>query len=100
MPLTRKIIWRKPTLLYLEKVINYIRQDSIKNADIVANAILAAIDKASRFPEHFPPDKYKLNNTGSFRAFEIYSLRISFYADADIIRIVRIRYTKQKPINY
>jgi plasmid stabilization system protein ParE len=100
MPLTRKIIWRKPTLLYLEKAIDYIRQDSIKNADIVANAIWAAIDKASRFPEHFPPDKYKLNNTGSFRAFEIYNFRISFYADADIIRIVRIRHTKQKPINY
>jgi plasmid stabilization system protein ParE len=100
MPLTRKIIWRKPTLLYLEKAIDYIRRDSIKNADIVANAILASIDKAARFPEHFPPDKYKLNNTGSFRAFEIYSFRVSFYADADIIRIVRIRHTKQRPINY
>ena len=100
MPLTRKIKWRKPTLLYLEKAIDYIRQDSIKNADIVANAILSSIDKAARFPGHFPPDKYKLNNTGSFRAFEIYSFRISFYADADIIRIVRIRHTKQKPINY
>ena len=100
MPLTRKIKWRKPALLYLEKAIDFIRQDSIKNADIVANAILSSIDKAARFPEHFPPDKYKINNTGTFRAFEIYSFRISFYADADIIRIVRIRHTKQKPINY
>lgn len=100
MPLSRKIIWRKPSLLYLEKAIDYIRKDSIKNSEIVANAILASIDKAARFSEHFPPDKYKLNNTGSFRAFEIYSFRISFYADEKIIRIVRIRHTKQKPVNY
>ena len=76
MAVTRNIIWHRPARLYLEKAIDYIRKDSIKNADIVANAILASIDKASRFPEHFPPDKYKLNNTGSFRTFEIYSFRI------------------------
>ena len=97
---TRNIIWDRPARLYLVKALDYIRKDSIKNSEIVANAILASIDKASRFPEHFPPDKYKLNNTGSFRVFEIYGFRISFYADADIIRIVRIRHIKQKPINY
>lgn len=100
MAVTRNIIWHRPARLYLEKAIEYIRQDSIKNADTVANAILVALDKASRFPEHFPPDKYKLNNTGSFRAFEIYSFRVSFYLDMETIRIVRIRHTKQKPINY
>lgn len=65
MAVTRNIIWRKAAALYLEKAIDYIRQDSVKNADIVAKAILTSIDKASRFPEHFPPDKYKHNNTGS-----------------------------------
>lgn len=100
MAVTRNIIWRKSARLYLEKAIDYIRQDSVKNADIVSKAILATIDKASRFPGHFPPDKYKHNNTGSFRAFEIYSFRISFYADADTLRIVRIRHTKQMPKNY
>ncbi len=100
MAVTRNIVWRKSARLYLEKAIDYIRQDSVKNADIVAKAILASIDKASRFPEHFPPDKYKHNNTGSFRAFEIYSFRVSFFTNAETIRIVRIRHTKQKPLNY
>jgi plasmid stabilization system protein ParE len=100
MPFTREIIWRKSAILYLEKAIDYIREDSVKNADTVANAILAAVEKAARFPEHFPPDKYRLNNTGSFRAFEIYSFRVSFYCNAETIRIVRVRHTKQKPLNY
>jgi len=100
MPFTREIIWRTPAIIYLEKAIDYIREDSVKNADIVANAILSSIEKAARFPEHFPPDKYRLNNSGSFRAFEIYSFRVSFYYNSEILRIVRIRHTKQKPLNY
>jgi plasmid stabilization system protein ParE len=100
MPFTREIIWRKSAILYLENAIDYIRKDSVKNADTVANAILAAVEKAARFPEHFPPDKYRLNNTGSFRAFEIYNFRVSFYYNAETIRIVRVRHTQQKPLNY
>jgi plasmid stabilization system protein ParE len=100
MSFIREIIWRKPAILYLENAIDYIRKDSVKNADTVANAILAAVEKAARFPEHFPLDKYKLNNTGSFRAFEMYSFRISFYCNEEIIRIVRTRHTKQKPLHY
>ena len=100
MSVTRNIIWRRSATLYLKKAIDYISQDSVKNADVVAKAILSTIEKAARYPEHYPPDKYKLNNTGNFRAFEIYSFRISFYINEKTIRIVRIRRTKQKPLNY
>lgn len=100
MTFTREIVWRKSAKLYLEKAIDYIRDDSPKNADTIANAIIATVEKAARFPERFPPDKYRLNNPGSFKAFEIYSFRISFYCNSEIVRIVRVRHTKQKPINY
>lgn len=101
MAVTRNIIWRGSAALYLEKAIDFIRKDSDKNATAVANAILSTIEKAAGFPEHFPPDKYKTNNaSSSFRAFEIYSFRVSFYYDEEILRIVRIRHTKQKPLKY
>lgn len=87
MTVTRNIIWDRPARLYLRKAIKYISRDSVKNAGIVINAIFTSIEKASRFPDHFPPDKYKLNNTGSYRAFEIYSFRVSFYADAGITEL-------------
>ena len=69
MYVTRNIIWRKSAALYLKKAIDYISQDSVKNADVVAKAILSTIEKAARYPELYPPDKYKLNNTSNFRAF-------------------------------
>ena len=100
MSVTRNIIWRRSARIYLKKAIDYISLDSVKNAEVVAKAILSTIEKAARYPEHYSPDKYKLNNTGNFRAFEIYSFRISFYTNAETIRIVRIRHTKQKPVNY
>ena len=101
MAVSRDVIWREAAALYLEKAINYIRKDSVKNADTVANAIFASIEKAANFPEHFPPDKYRTSNRdNSFRAFEIYSFRISFYYNEDTLRIVRVRHTKQKPLNY
>ena len=100
MASAREIIWRKSAIIYLEKAIDYIREDSAQNADVIANAILATVEKSTRFPEHFPTDKYKLDNTGAFRAFEIYGFRISFYYNPNVIRIVRIRHTKQKPLSY
>ena len=101
MAVTTNIIWRGSAALYLEKAIDFIRKDSDKNATVVANAILSTIEKAAEFPEHFPPDKYKINNSASsFRAFELYSLRVSFYYNEETLRIVRIRHTKQKPLNY
>lgn len=96
----REILWRKSASLYLEKAIDYIREDSQKNADTVANAILILIDKAALNPEHFPADKFKRDNKGAFRAFEVYSFRISFYVSNAFIRIVRVRHTKQKPLAY
>lgn len=101
MILARNIIWQTAAALYLEKAINFIRKDSDKNAVTVAKAILNTIEKAARFPEHFPPDKYRINNTPpAFRAFEIYSFRVSFYYNDEILRIVRIRHTRQKPLTY
>ena len=101
MAATRNILWRDSASLFLKKAIDFIRLDSEKNATIVANAILSTMEKAASFPEHFPPDKYRINNSNnSFRAFEIYSFRVSFYYDDEILRIVRVRHTKQKPLNY
>lgn len=96
MAAIRNIIWRDSAALFLEKSIHFIRLDSEKNAMIVAKAILSTIEKAASFPEHFPPDKYRINySNNSFRAFEIYSFRVLFYYNEEILRIVRVRHTKQ-----
>jgi plasmid stabilization system protein ParE len=46
------------------------------------------------------PDKYRLNNDGSFRAYEIHQYRIAYFIGEDHIRIVRMRHTSQEPQEY
>lgn len=53
MAFSREIIWRNTAKLYLQKAVDYIRQDSPQNADLVANAIIAAIEKAAGFQNIF-----------------------------------------------
>ena len=72
------IKWNKLALQQFELAIEYIELDSAANADKVKRSILSAIDEVQRYPEMYPPDKYKLNNDGSLRAFEIYHYRISY----------------------
>lgn len=47
-----------------------------------------------------PPDKFKKNNPGNYRAFEKYSYRIAYKHTATEIRILRVRHVKQEPKEY
>jgi plasmid stabilization system protein ParE len=47
-----------------------------------------------------PPDKFKLNNTGNYRAYEIYSYRIAYRILKDKVRILRVRHTSREPLKY
>ncbi|WP_119080756.1 type II toxin-antitoxin system RelE/ParE family toxin [Chitinophaga alhagiae] len=58
------------------------------------------IDSLLTHPEQCAPDKYKLNNDGSFRAFELHRLRVSYRYTGREIRIVRVRHTRMNPKNH
>jgi plasmid stabilization system protein ParE len=45
-------------------------------------------------------EKYKRNNDGSFRAFELHRYRITYRIRNNEIRIIRIRHTKRTPLGY
>ncbi len=79
---------------------NYIRKDSLQNAEKVRSRILETIKALSKNPEHHPLDKYCKENDGNFRAYEIYKYRISYYVSKDKIFVLRIRHTKMNPLNY
>lgn len=78
----------------------YIKEDSPQNAEKVKEKILSSIKSLNLNPEIHPPDKYRINNDGSFRAYEIYKYRISYHVSADEIRVLRIRHTKMNPLEY
>ena len=94
------IKWNKLALQQFESAIEYIELDSPSNAERVKRSILSMIDELQHHPEMHAPDKYKLNNDGSFKAFEIYHYRISYRYKNGEVRIIRVRHTAMNPRQY
>lgn len=84
----------------LQEAYLHIRKDSLQNAAKVKNKILASFKDLIKNPERHAPDKYRLNNDGSYHAYELYKYRISYHVSTTEIRILRIRHTKMNPLEY
>ncbi len=96
----RKITWSKTALKQFEFSINYIAEDSLQNAEKVRKEILEKIENIIANPEIYSTDKYKTNNDGSYRAFELHRYRIAYRFIVKEIRILRIRHTSREPKDY
>lgn len=96
----RKVTIDKEAKQSLRDAYVYIRKDSLQNADKVRGMILASIKKLLKNPERHNPDKFRIENDGSYRAYEIYKYRITYHISSTEIRIIRIRHTKMNPLEY
>jgi plasmid stabilization system protein ParE len=96
----RKAIIDNEAKRSLHEAYAYIKKDSLQNAEKVRSKILASIKELIKNPERYPPDKYRLNNDGSYRAYEIYKYRISYHVSPTEVRVIRIRHTKMIPLEY
>ncbi len=84
----------------LRQLYDYIKKDSLHNAENVKSIILTSIKELISNPQLHPPDKYRINNDGTFRAFEIYKYRITYHVSKEQITVIRIRHTKMNPLVY
>ncbi len=84
----------------LRQAYNYIRKDSLQNAEKVRIRILETIKALAEHPEHHPLNKYCIENDGNFRAYEVDKCRINYYVTDDKIFVLRIRHTKMTPLHY
>lgn len=84
----------------LEEAVRHIALDSVPQAEKIRLAILLKVARLATHPAVYPPDKYKKDNNGNFRAFELYRYRISYYESATEIRILRVRHTSREPKEY
>jgi plasmid stabilization system protein ParE len=98
--MVREVRWPPTVQNQLERAYRYILLDSYQNAEKVKADILASADKLAANPEMYPPDKYRKNNDGSFRAYELYHYRIAYRVTDKAIIITRIRHTSKEPRNY
>jgi plasmid stabilization system protein ParE len=71
-------VWTPQASAELRKAYDYISKDSPQNARKVVEEIARIADKLPTQPEMFPPDKFKKNNDGNWRAFEKFHYRISY----------------------
>lgn len=91
------VSWDKAALLSLQKAYDFISDHSLSNAIKVRDAILKIVRSLPDNPEKFPPDKFKLNNKGNYRAFEKFSYRVAYNFSDKEIKILRVRHVRQEP---
>jgi hypothetical protein len=65
----------KPKPSY-EKHTTNIKKDSLQSAEKVKKEIVQIAKDLVKNPQFYPPDKYRHNNDGSFRAYELHHYRI------------------------
>jgi plasmid stabilization system protein ParE len=93
-------VWTPKAISELRSAYIYIRNDSPQSALAVMNNITTLADQLANHPEMFPPDKFKINNDGNWRAFEKHRYRITYHVTPNEIRIVRMRHTSRTPLRY
>ena len=94
-----EVVWRKLALKQLNKAYNYIKKESLQSAKKVREEIFDKAGNLKHNPEIYPLDKYRKNNDGTIRAFEVYSYRIAYQITKYEIRILRVRHTKREPLD-
>ncbi len=91
------VIWTETSRKQLEEIYLYIAEESIIQADRIFTKLVNSTSLLNKYPFKYPADKYKLNNKGDYRAYEIYHFRITYRIVQSVIYIVRIRSTYQNP---
>jgi plasmid stabilization system protein ParE len=84
-------------LQHFRGLYRYISKQSLQNAAMVIEDIVVSVEKANSNPEYYPPDKYKKNNTGNYRAFEKDGFRVMYRYTKNTIYVMRVRHVKREP---
>lgn len=97
----KEIIWSKTALNQLEKIYSYLfketKSKSIPNK--VIDTIYNSVTILGTNWEIYELDEMKISNDGNYRAYEVYSYRITYKITSKEIHILRIRHTSRNPKN-
>jgi len=95
----KEIIWSKTAQNQLEKIYFYLLKES--KSDRISNKIIDKVYNSvsilSANWEIYELDEMKISNNGNYRAFEIYSYRISYKIMPAAIHVLRVRHISRNP---
>src|ERR1700759_5324496 len=95
------IKWNKAAIQQLLDVIRFIEENGFYSyAEELERDILLRIRNLPDNPNLYPADKYRRNNNGTYRVFEVDQYRVSYRIQPGEIRIVRIRHTSRRTRKY
>jgi plasmid stabilization system protein ParE len=97
-----KVIWDVEALNQFKEILTYLEEQSRQAPKIVKKAILDRINQIKDNPLTCESDKLKSPTDKDFRAFIVFSYRITYQVKLDEkeIRILRVRHTSREPLGY
>lgn len=95
----RKVVWDKSVLYELDEMGEYLSGKSIEATKIISTLVKLGNDLTID-AEIYNLDRFKINNDGSYRAFEKYHYRVSYRIIDFEVRILRIQHTSRNPKVY
>ncbi|WP_317897626.1 type II toxin-antitoxin system RelE/ParE family toxin [Aurantibacillus circumpalustris] len=101
-PISFKIIWDRKALDHFKDILTYLEKQSNQAPKIVKSTILARLDVIKTNPLISELDELKDAPNRDFRAFVVFSYRVTYQVKSDTkeIRILRIRHTSREPLGY
>lgn len=96
----KNVVWDTEALSELKEAYEYLKEKSLSSAKRVRKSILKKTRALENHSEIYEPDRFKKNNDGNYRAFELYSYRIVYRITEIEIRILRVRHTSREPLQY
>lgn len=97
-----KIIWDRKALEHFKDILTYLDKQSKQAPKIVKDAIISRLDVIKTNPLISELDKLKDSPNKDFRAFVVFSYRVTYQikSDAKEIRVLRVRHTSREPLGY
>jgi len=97
-----KIIWDRSALDDFKDILSFLSKQNTQASKIIKEGVLTRLDSIKTNALIYEPDKLKDEPNKEFRAFVVYSYRITYQIKAERkeIRIIRIRHTSREPLGY
>jgi plasmid stabilization system protein ParE len=96
------IVWDIEALNQFKEILFHLKQQSIQAPKIVKKEILDRLKLIKNNPHTFEADKLRTPINENFRAFVVFSYRVTYQICFELkeLRILRIRHTSREPLGY